>query len=59
MVTVLRLHIQFSSVHQKWFCTDDDYDGAPDACKQCMGEGISEKEAVNDYFDQLEEMRND
>lgn len=38
-----------------WFCSDDNYDGAPDAGKQCVGYGETEFLALQDYLANFEE----
>lgn len=37
-------------------CVDENYDGAPDAGPQIVGNGDTEEEAIEDYFEQLNEM---
>ncbi len=39
-----------------WSCVDTNYDGAPDAGPQLMGQGRTEQLAIDDYFNQLEEI---
>lgn len=39
-----------------WSCTDDNYDGAPDAGVQLHGRGATEIEAILDYLQQYVEL---
>lgn len=39
-----------------WSCVDSNYDGAPDAGQQIVGHGKTEKEAIQDYLSQYEEL---
>lgn len=39
-----------------WQAIDSDsYDGAEDAGRQCVGHGATEREAINDLVDQIDE----
>jgi hypothetical protein len=48
-----KLHIENTPVG--YVVTDQNYDGAPDARGNIMGHGQTEREAVENYFDNLEE----
>ena len=47
------LTIQFCDLRRTYFCTDDTYDGAPDAGRQNVGEGNTELSAIEDYYSQI------
>jgi hypothetical protein len=49
----MKLHIEKTPFG--YVVTDDNYDGAPDAVGNIVGHGITEKDAVSDYFERLEE----
>jgi hypothetical protein len=48
-----KLHIENTPIG--YVVTDENYDGAPDAVGNIVGHGITEKDAVLDYFERLEE----
>ncbi len=37
-----------------WSCIDSEYDGATDAGRQIVGVGRTEQEAINNYFEEEE-----
>ncbi len=41
--------------HFYWQAVTDDYDGAPDAGPQPVGNGSTEQEAIDDLLEQLED----
>jgi hypothetical protein len=55
----MKLHITPNEFGPKFTCIDDDYDGAPDAGRQLIGEGSTEQEAKDDYTRQWMEREAD
>ena len=55
----MKLHITANAFGPKFTCIDDDYDGAPDAGLQLVGEGNTEQEAKDDYMRQWMEREAD
>jgi hypothetical protein len=51
--TMRKLHIENTPIG--YIVTDNNYDGAPDAKGNITGHGQTEREAVENYFDMLEE----
>lgn len=41
--------------HMDWSCSNDSYDGAPDADMQIVGHGDTEQSAIDDYWRQYNE----